>query len=244
MVSPFLGGGAVELNLALRGIQVYGYDADTHLVNFWQQWLRNHADIRADTQKIMRRYDRDALVALRANFEKIDGAKNRALLYYIFNRLAFGGKTLHDKGYLKKFHEHKGIFYRDDGTRLFPNTDFWDRVEGLPLEVGLADFSESLSRHPSIFAYVDPPYYEVGKRLYLTSQRGFDHERLAAVLKGIDNWILSYNDSVVIRSLYAEYERIAMVGRNFSTNRKTSTELLIFSHDIGEQLEYQQELLF
>ena len=39
MVSPFLGGGAIELNMALRGVKVYGYDTFEPLVNFWNRYL-------------------------------------------------------------------------------------------------------------------------------------------------------------------------------------------------------------
>ena len=244
MVSPFLGGGAVELNLALRGIRVHGYDACPHLVNFWQHWLANPSAIINDAPKILRGYDKEGFAALKANYENIAGAEHRALLYYVFNRIAFGGKTLHDKTYFKRYKEKDGVLYRTDGTRLFPNTDFWRTPPDIPIQIGVADFSESLSRHPHLFAYCDPPYVKVGKDFYLACAGEFDHERLATILKSRENWILSYNDSIVVRTLYAEYLKIAMGGRNFSTNRKTSTELLIFSHDIGEQLKYQQQNLF
>ena len=244
MVSPFLGGGAVELNLAVRGLRVHGYDACPHLVNFWQHWLPQPTAIINDAPKILRGYDKEGFAALKANYENIEGAEHRALLYYVFNRIAFGGKTLHDKTYFKRYQEQDGVFYRTDGTRLIPNTDFWQRPPDLPLDVGVADFAESLSRHPDLFAYCDPPYFKVGKDFYLTCDGEFDHERLAGILKSRRNWILSYNDCEVVRSLYAKYLKIAMAGRNFSTNRKTSTELLIFAHDIGEQLKYQQLYLF
>ena len=244
MVSPFFGGGAIELNLAVRGVRVHGYDICSHLTNFWQQWLHNPCEIIRDAPKILRQYDREALVSLKSNFENIAGAEHRALLFYIFNRLAFGGKTLHDKEYLKKFQETDGVFFRADGTRLFPNTDFWHTARDLPLTVACADFSESLARHPTLFAYLDPPYFKVGKKLYLTCKDGFDHERLAEILRSRENWILSYNDSEVIRTLYADYLKISMAGRNFSTNRITSTELLIFSHDIAKRLVSQQQYFF
>ena len=244
MVSPFFGGGAIELNLAVRGVRVHGYDLCPHLTNFWQQWLHNPCEIICDAPKILRQYDRESLVSLKSNFEYIAGAEHRALLFYIFNRLAFGGKTLHDKEYLKKFQEKDGVFFRADGTCLFPNTDFWHTARDLPLTVGCADFSESLAWHPTLFAYLDPPYFKVGKNLYLTCKDGFDHERLVGILNNRPNWILSYNDCDVIRKLYVKYPSISMAGRNFSTNRKTSMELLIFSQDIGERLRYSQQHLF
>ena len=36
LVSPFIGGGSVELALAAKGIKVYGYDIFNPLVEFWQ----------------------------------------------------------------------------------------------------------------------------------------------------------------------------------------------------------------
>ncbi|NSX83447.1 hypothetical protein GOM44_03330 [Wolbachia endosymbiont of Atemnus politus] len=41
MLSPFIGGGSIELALASRVTKVYGYDAFEPLVRFWQVILKD-----------------------------------------------------------------------------------------------------------------------------------------------------------------------------------------------------------
>ena len=36
MISPFFGGGSIELHYASQGVKVYGYDIFEPLTNFWQ----------------------------------------------------------------------------------------------------------------------------------------------------------------------------------------------------------------
>ncbi len=41
VASIFLGGGSVELALCAQGVKVWGYDACSYLINYWQVMLRN-----------------------------------------------------------------------------------------------------------------------------------------------------------------------------------------------------------
>lgn len=59
------------------------------------------------------------------------------------------------------------------------------------------------------FIYLDPPYYNQGGALYIAGS--LDHTRLAERLKSVSSpWVLSYDDTPEIRSLYtfAEVERL------------------------------------
>lgn len=51
------------------------------------------------------------------------------------------------------------------------------------------------------FIYLDPPYYVKGAELYQAGT--IDHERLAASLKSLSEWVLSYDDAPEVRSLYS-----------------------------------------
>ena len=62
---------------------------------------------------------------------------------------------------------------------------------------------------------------------------------LNLALRGGDNWILSYNNHPVVSDLYKGYKRLMLKSRNFSTGQKTSSEVIIFSHDIADSLEYK-----
>ena len=44
IVSPFMGGGSLEVNWAKKGIEVIGYDLFDALVNFWNVLLNNREE--------------------------------------------------------------------------------------------------------------------------------------------------------------------------------------------------------
>ena len=67
---------------------------------------------------------------------------------------------------------------------------------------------------------------------------------LSEILKARDNWVLSYNDHPLVSEMYSEYERLLVKRKNFNIGKKTSSEVIIFSDDIAERLEYKQESLF
>lgn len=54
------------------------------------------------------------------------------------------------------------------------------------------------------FIYLDPPYYDKGPELYKFSMSHDDHVRLANALRNCKaSWVLSYDDTKVIRELYS-----------------------------------------
>ena len=65
VVSPFFGGGGLELNLALRGIEIYGYDKFQPVVNFWEHWFQSTAKIVETANGTLNLYDRHELHLLK-----------------------------------------------------------------------------------------------------------------------------------------------------------------------------------
>jgi DNA adenine methylase len=45
IISPFMGGGSLEVNWASKGIEVIGYDLFDALVNFWNMLLTNREEL-------------------------------------------------------------------------------------------------------------------------------------------------------------------------------------------------------
>lgn len=80
----------------------------------------------------------------------------------------------------------------------------------------------------AIFVYLDPPYVGQGRRLYMNRYRPADHRSLASYLKRQRDlpWMVSYDDSKFIRSLY-DGCTLRTVGTWYSLqNRKKENELL------------------
>ena len=243
MVSPFFGGGAVELNLAYRGVRVHGYDVCPYLLNFWQHWQSDPGGTERRAKAILAKHTREELIAIKR--KSLFTGEAGAVFYYLCNRLAFGGQTL-QHSHIKKYEKVNGRYvyplYKTQTRRryVFPHSAFWETFPPVPLTIGASDFKVSLSRHPSIFALLDPPYVE---KEYFYRLDSFDHLGLSEILKARKNWILCYNDHPFVSDLYRGYERLSVKGRNFNTGKKTTAEVIIFSHDIVERLEYQQQYL-
>jgi DNA adenine methylase len=79
--------------------------------------------------------------------------------------------------------------------------------------------------------FVDPPYVEVGSRLYLNAMDEGKHSALADMLQGgtFPHWVLTYDNHPLIRQLYAR-QKIETITVNYSlrTTRKEK-EILVQS---------------
>lgn len=57
-----------------------------------------------------------------------------------------------------------------------------------------------------VLAYIDPPYFKQGRRLYLNYYKDKDHDSLGSYLRSQRTlpWIVSYDDCPEIRSIYSD----------------------------------------
>lgn len=80
-----------------------------------------------------------------------------------------------------------------------------------------------------VFAYLDPPYYSKGNRLYMNFYSDQDHRELARYLQGQDTlkWVMSYDDTDFIRDLYATSETSSLSLEYSLQRRRKALELLI-----------------
>ena len=80
-----------------------------------------------------------------------------------------------------------------------------------------------------VFAYLDPPYYSNGNRLYLNFYKDRDHKNLARYIQRQSalKWVMSYDDTCLIRDLY-ETCAVSHLSLQYSLQRKQQArELLI-----------------
>lgn len=247
IISPFFGGGTLELNLAYRGIQVKGYDLFQPIVNFWQHWLKSAHCVIEHANEYLNIYTNKELQGIKKQrypdvcMDSVFGAS----MYYVLNRLGFsGGVSSHVKPFYLR---HDGHYIsgrrptRPNGERVFANAELWETQPNMPISVEYKDYKDSLAESPNTFAFLDPPYpvvsglYGKGKKYH----KDFDHYTLRAMLANRDNWIMTYNDIPFIRNLYSDFRHLEIKRRNDCWG-KNKNELLIFSHDIAERLEYKQ----
>ena len=219
--SPFVGGASIELACAARGIEVFAYDAFPPLVNFWQVLLAHNSTL-ADEVSTFYPLPRTKFYSLQKNYGQIDNSVKMAAVFFVLNRSSFSGTTL--SGGMSPGH------LRFTPSSIGRLRNF--RAENFHIE--LADYKNSINKHPHDFLYLDPPYANGGA---LYGDRGnchlnFDHDNLAAELHRRDGWILSYNDCEQIRDLYSGCKILTPTWAYGMSNGKKSDEVLILSHDL------------
>lgn len=221
LVSPFFGGGSVEIAASHLGKTVIGYDIFTPLVDFWTELLLN-PHVLAD--KVMEFFplSKDRFYELQKM--SFDDRLESAAVFYVLNRSSFGGSTL--SGGMSPGHPR----FTETSIEYLRNFRISD------LSVSFGDFHETIVDHSNFFLYLDPPYL-IENSLYGKNgdtHKGFDHEGLCALLQHRDKWVLSYNDSRLIRDMYKKFRFFKPQWKYGMSTNKESRELLIVSNDLPE----------
>lgn len=105
----------------------------------------------------------------------------------------------------------------------------------------LQDLSAYHTDIQDIFLYLDPPYYQKGKQLYLNNYSHNDHMKLAEAVAALDNqikWLISYDNIAEIKQMYQGY-RMSCFDLNYTLqSKKFGSELLVFAHGlkIGDKI--------
>lgn len=210
MVSPFIGGGSVEIACAKElGLRVRGYDIFDLLTNYWQVqinapltlaefvglWEPTAATYKEVKQRLKSHWD-----GSRAITSKLELAAH----YWFNHNLSYGPGFL---GWMSRIYEDKARYER-----------LLNKVRSFHcprLEVQQGSFENTIPAHRSDFLYCDPPYYLDGdsrmfrgiypQRNFPVHHKGFNHAALRDLLRQHEGgFILSYNDCATIRSWYAD----------------------------------------
>jgi len=215
VVSPFFGGGSVEIAIANElDVPVIGYDIFDILINYWRvqlsrpQALYNRLSQFKPTRKEFKAV-KDTLNKHWKNEEKLNNLE-LAAHYYFNSNTSYGPHFLGwpSSVYLQKERYQKMI----EKVKNFraPN-----------LKVECASFEEIMEKHRYDFLYLDPPYYLDGDsktfigmyphRNFPIHHKGFKHDLLhQLLLKHKGGFILSYNDCTDIRKrLYKGFNMIS-----------------------------------
>ena len=210
VISPFIGGGSVEIALAKElGIEVLGFDIFDILVNYWQIQIEEPGKLYRKLLSLRpaKEQYKEVKVRLKSHWEKkITLSPLELAVYYYFNHnLSYGPGFL---GWMAKIYENKNRYY----STIERVRDF----DVKNISVKCDTFENVLPRFNRDFLYCDPPYYLEGdskmfrgiypQRNFPIHHNNFNHERLQDLLlnhhKG--GFILSYNDCSTIRDWYAK----------------------------------------
>ena len=254
VVSPFIGGGSVEVALSKElGVKVVAYDLFDLLVNFWDVQIHRPVELYDKLLQLKptaAEYERVKDI-LKQHWNKVDGYDGGldpldvAAYYYYNMQLSYGPGFL---GWMSKIYENEKKYEKTiEKVRDFNDPN---------LEVFCESFETSIPKHNNDFMYLDPPYFLDGDskmfrgiypmRNFPIHHNGFDHQKLCDLLhQHRGGFILSYNDCSFVRENYSDCKIVEIhwqytmgqgetrIGKNRmardydNNNIKTSHELLI-----------------
>ncbi len=214
IVSPFLGGGSVEIACAVElGLEVIGYDVFDILINYWDVQLKNPNALYKRLLEFSptRKGFKEVKERLKKHWtrEKRLRKLDLAAYFYFNHNTSYGPHFLGwpSSVYLQKKHYQKMI----EKVRDF-------HVDNM--QVKCEKFEDVIPQHKKDFLYCDPPYYLDGDsktfigmyphRNFPIHHKGFKHDLLRDLLmKHKGGFILSYNDCSTIREWYKDFNMIA-----------------------------------
>ena len=228
IVSPFIGGGSLEVHWASKNKRVHAYDIFDVLVNFWQVLLANPESLSEEMLKISPTKEeyaaiKELLISTPQTQEMLSSWKTDhyrrsevtelspevLAAYYYFN---------HNCSY--------GPAFLGWASSLYMKQDKWEKQASKiknfkceNLSVACGDFSKAFEKHPKDFFYLDPPYYlrkdadnKMFKGIYPmrnipVHHDGFPHEKLRdLLLQHEGDFVLSYNNCETIREYYKDFD--------------------------------------
>ena len=228
IVSPFIGGGSLEVHWASMGKEVIVYDLFDVLVNFWNVLLNNRDELVVKLQEITptsNEYHRIKEILM-----KWDNTQNMLKDWKTKHYVREDVITLDDVTaaayYYFNHNTSYGPGYLGWGSSVYLKEKKWNDMINkiskfdLPtLSVNQGSFETVIPNHSEDFLYLDPPYYlekDSDNKMFTgiypmrnipVHHNGFDHKKLRDLLHNHNGgFVLSYNNCETIREYYKDFE--------------------------------------
>lgn len=239
----YAGGAGAALDLLYTNTvkKIILNDADYHIFSFWKSILEN-------TEEFIRLIEKTSIDinSWYIQREIYSGTKSRHSMLevgfstFFLNRCNRSGIInkagpiggLQQKGKYKidcRFHKNslikkiESIANRADDIEIY-NEDTLDFIK---------QNYQRLSGE-NAFMYLDPPYYNKGKSLYLNFYTHNDHENLRNLLSSLRdiNWMISYDNVSEINDLYLGFNSCLHTLNYSLQNKRKTNEFFVFSDTI------------
>lgn len=238
-VEPYAGGASIALTLLFNeyASKIIINDLDKSVYSFWYSVL-NHTEelckIIKDTRVNIKTWHEQIKIQKHLKPDKLALGfstffLNRTNRSGIINAGVIGG--LDQTGnYLIDARFKKDILIK----KINKIAMFKDRIELHNLDAVKLLHKIINNKMQNVFIYLDPPYYEKGKDLYLNYYKEKDHREIYKAVTGIKEykWLLTYDNVPFIYSLYSDYRKIKFA-LNYSASRiYRGIEVAIFSNKL------------
>jgi DNA adenine methylase len=218
----FVGGGSVALSIAAKfpNVKIVLNDKDYWIYSFWDLISSN-----SDLAELFRLINQQPTLELFYSLRK-DTSKDKLFCAYkaiFFNRTAFSGILKSGPIGGKEQKSDYKIDCRYNATKLIKQIKEINKLLVNRTTVYNLDIIDLLELVDGAI-YLDPPYFDKGKELYIESMQEKEHENLRNALAVKDNWLLSYDNAPEIRELYKDFDIQFVDGRYCINGKKDKWE--------------------
>ncbi len=206
---PFAGGASVALSLLLDGYSqnIYINDKDRAIYAFWYSII-NHKDEFVDKISTID-INMDSWFAQKQIFERHDSSLfelgfatfflNRTNRSGILKAGVIGGKNQSGKYSISERFHKENLIKRIEVIHKVKDRIFLYNLDVIDF---ITEVSNVMKKNSVI--YLDPPYYNKGKDLYMNHFQHVDHIVLKDYIETLDqyNWIVTYDNTPQINEIY------------------------------------------
>ncbi len=206
---PFAGGASVALSLLLDGYSqnIYINDKDRAIYAFWYSII-NHQDEFVDKISTID-INMDSWFAQKQIFERHDSSLfelgfatfflNRTNRSGILKAGVIGGKNQSGKYSISERFHKENLIKRIEVIHKVKDRIFLYNLDVIDF---ITEVSNVMKKNSVI--YLDPPYYNKGKDLYMNHFQHIDHIILKDYIETLDqyNWIVTYDNTPQINEIY------------------------------------------
>ncbi len=237
-VEPYVGGGAVALDLLMSGFvsQIYINDKDRSIFAFWHSILNRTDDfcdliertpISMEVWHQQREIQRDKENAdlLELGFSTF--FLNRTNRSGILSGGVIGGLNQQGSYKMDARFNKSSLIDRIRAIGTFAERIHLFNQDAIELVRSLV---EKLPTEKTLY-YFDPPYYVKGKGLYLNHYHENDHKDISEYVKLLLNhyWLISYDNAPYIINLYKDFRQVIFELIYSASNSGKGQEIMIFS---------------
>lgn len=226
-VEPFVGAGSV-LSALKPKCRIWVNDLDIGMYAIWES-LRSPRKLKRSLYEVVPSIDRYYKAI--DDLAESDSIESLALAKIVVHQMSYSGlglKAGSPIGGANQTGEYK-IDCRWKPEHMCKKIDRMRELVGQRYRATCEEFETVIGDlGEGDFAYIDPPYYKQGSKLYLESMDHAAHGRLEEMLRTTKcKWLLSYDDCEETRNLYA-WAKIEDVSASYTiTGARRKTELLI-----------------
>ncbi len=239
LVEPYAGGAGASLKLLFSGKvdKIIINDLDKAIFSFWKTAISDTDFLINKIKKVNINIDEWKKQKKIYN-NPLSTTKELAFATLFLNRtnrsgIIEGGPIggIEQSGYwnIKARFTKNTIITRLEKIKEFKNKVIVRNLDGITLLKQL-EKNKCKNRY---FIFLDPPYYQKGKSLYLNHYIDKDHKKLLKLLeKSSLKWVMTYDDVSYIQNLYQKMKKDKFTINHSAFKSRRGKEVVIFSDNI------------